>query len=341
MALRDTVPIAVGVTGHRDIRTEDRGVLREAVEKQLLALREKCPHSGIVMLNSLAAGADQLCAEAALKLSIPLIAVLPMAQEEYEKDFSEEELLRFRSLCSAAEACFTAPETEQPPLSPDRNFAYRQAGIWVAAHSHVLLALWDGKTEGVSENGTAGTVKAALQGENAVSAGYTWKSSSTKIATVSATGVVKGVKAGTATITVEDKTSHLSATYKVLVCAKPATKVIISGTKTASLDAGVTELQLTAKVTPTNQPVAWSSSDTKTATVDVNGKVTALKAGTVKITATALDGSGVKATATVKFTRKATAIVSTNLGEGNRHRHHRGRGEGRQGRRNHHHDRER
>ena len=163
MALRDTVPIAVGVTGHRDIRTEDRGVLREAVEKQLLALREKCPHSGIVMLNSLAAGADQLCAEAALKLSIPLIAVLPMAQEEYEKDFSEEELLRFRSLCSAAEACFTAPETEQPPLSPDRNFAYRQAGIWVAAHSHVLLALWDGK-EKAAPCGTAETVRFALEG---------------------------------------------------------------------------------------------------------------------------------------------------------------------------------
>ena len=164
MVLRDTVPIVVGVTGHRDIRPEDRDALYSAVEKILLALREKCPHSGIVMLNSLARGADQLCAEAALRLSIPLTVVLPMAQEEYEKDFSGEELLRFRTLCSAAKECFAAPETEQAPPSPDRNFAYRQAGIFVAAHAHVLLALWDGKETAAPQCGTAETVRFALEG---------------------------------------------------------------------------------------------------------------------------------------------------------------------------------
>ena len=164
MVLHDTVPIVVGVTGHRDIRTEDRDILYCAVEKLLLVLREKCPHSGIVMLNSLAQGADQLCAEAALKLSIPLVAVLPMAQEEYEKDFSGEELLRFRTLCSAAEGCLIAPETEQAPLSPDRDFFYRQAGIYAAAHAHVLLALWDGKETAVPLCGTAETVRFALEG---------------------------------------------------------------------------------------------------------------------------------------------------------------------------------
>ena len=46
MVLRDTVPITVGVTGHRDIRTEDREKLCGAVKKILLALREKCPHPG-------------------------------------------------------------------------------------------------------------------------------------------------------------------------------------------------------------------------------------------------------------------------------------------------------
>ncbi|MBQ6293378.1 MAG: DUF4231 domain-containing protein [Lachnospiraceae bacterium] len=164
MVLRDTVPIVVGVTGHRDIRPEDRDALCNAVEKILLALREKCPHSGIVMLNSLARSADQLCAEAALKLSIPLTVVLPMAQEEYEKDFSGEELLRFRTLCGAAKECFIAPETEQAPLSPDRDFAYRQAGIFVAAHAHVLLALWDGDQTAALSCGTAETVGFALEG---------------------------------------------------------------------------------------------------------------------------------------------------------------------------------
>lgn len=39
----------------------------------------------------------------------------------------------------------------------------------------------------------------------------------------------------------------------------------------------------------------WSSANEEIATVDENGKVTAVAAGTVKITATAKDGSGVKA----------------------------------------------
>jgi hypothetical protein len=163
MIRHGTIPIVVGVTGHRDLRIEDRDKLCGAVEKELLALRRRCPHSEIVMLNSLAAGADQLCAEVALRLSIPLIAVLPMAREEYEKDFPEAELIRFRALCGAARDCFAAPETERAPLSPDRDYAYRQAGVYVAAHAHVLLALWDGKDTATSNCGTAETVRFALE----------------------------------------------------------------------------------------------------------------------------------------------------------------------------------
>lgn len=50
----------------------------------------------------------------------------------------------------------------------------------------------------------------------------------------------------------------------------------------------------------TYQGVTWKSSNTKVAKVDANGKVTFLKAGTVTITATAADGTGVKDT--VKIT---------------------------------------
>ena len=164
MIRHGTIPIVVGVTGHRDLRIEDRDKLCGAVEKELLALRRRCPHSEIVMLNSLAAGADQLCAEVALRLSIPLIAVLPMAREEYEKDFPEAELIRFRALCGAARDCFAAPETERAPLSPDRDYAYRQAGVYVAAHAHVLLALWDGTDTPTSNCGTAEAVRFALEG---------------------------------------------------------------------------------------------------------------------------------------------------------------------------------
>lgn len=163
MTAREKIPIVVGVTGHRNIEEADREVLYGAVCAELSALKARCPHSPFVMLNSLADGADQLCAEAAAALSIPLIAVLPAERAEYERDFSGGALIRFRALCDAAQDCFAAPATERVPASPDRDFLYRQAGIWVASHAHVLLALWDGEPSPASDCGTAETVRFATE----------------------------------------------------------------------------------------------------------------------------------------------------------------------------------
>ena len=163
MTGQKTIPIVVGVTGHRNIRSEDRDALYGAVLRALSDLKARCPHTELILLNSLAEGADQLCAEAAASLSIPFIAVLPMERSEYERDFSGDALQRFRALCGAAKECFVAPAIEQAPPSPDRDFAYRQAGIYVAAHAHLLLALWDGKPLSGKTCGTAETVRFALE----------------------------------------------------------------------------------------------------------------------------------------------------------------------------------
>ncbi|AAK76905.1 uncharacterized protein YjdB [Clostridium acetobutylicum] len=69
---------------------------------------------------------------------------------------------------------------------------------------------------------------------------------------------------------------------------------------------------LTAVVTPdnaSNKGVTWSSSDTNTAAVDQNGKITALKVGTVTITAATQDGSNLSSSCTVSITRLANSIV--------------------------------
>ena len=157
------IPLVVGVTGHINLREADREILKAAVKRELSALREQAPHTPLRMLCSLAAGADLLCAEAAGELGIPVTASIPMEAAEYEKDFSEDALRAFRAAAGRAESVFVVPAPEAEPEAADRDFRYRQAGIFVAEHCHVLLALWDGKENGL-EAGSAATVRFALEG---------------------------------------------------------------------------------------------------------------------------------------------------------------------------------
>ena len=75
-------------------------------------------------------------------------------------------------------------------------------------------------------------------------------------------------------------------------------KTTVKSGKTTKLKATVT-----SKNGKANKKVTWTSSNTKLATVDKNGKVKAVKGkkGTVKITARATDGSGKKATFKIRI----------------------------------------
>ncbi len=161
-----SIPIAVGVTGHRSIREEDIPFLKETVYAELQKLKNEYPDSPFIMLNSLASGADTLCAEAGISLGMSLVCPLPFEIDEYRKDFPENS--RFDELVRSASEVFAADFAEQPKedLTDEqmRNFAYRQAGIYVASHSHVLLALWDGKEGTGCGCGTAETVGFMLEG---------------------------------------------------------------------------------------------------------------------------------------------------------------------------------
>ena len=157
------IPLVIGVTGHLDLRSRDLATLREAVRGQLETIRQRCPHTKPVMLCSLAAGADTLCAEVAEEMGITLWAALPMEQAEYEKDFAPEDLAKFRHQTERAERVYTVMAAEAAPAEPDRDFLYRQAGIHVAEHCHILLALWDGGKDR-SGCGSAAAVNAMLRG---------------------------------------------------------------------------------------------------------------------------------------------------------------------------------
>ena len=89
--------------------------------------------------------------------------------------------------------------------------------------------------------------------------------------------------------------------------------------KTATtITAGQTETLSVSSVTPddaTDQTVTWSSDNEAVATVDADGKVTAVALGTANITATANDGSGVTATCVVTV-NKVVTINQSDWGSG-------------------------
>ena len=160
-----SIPIIVGVTAHRAIREQDRTAIAASVRTELKKLQAFCPHSELVMLTSLAEGGDLLCADVAEELDIPVLAALPMPLERFEKDFSAEALERLHHHCGRAEQVFVTPPTEAVPKDgTTRDFLFRQAGIYVSAHSHVLLALWDGGPGTEAACGTAEAVDFALSG---------------------------------------------------------------------------------------------------------------------------------------------------------------------------------
>ena len=139
----------------------------------------------------------------------------------------------------------------------------------------------------------------------------TWKSvkvkassSDKKIATVKVSGKtvkVTAVKKGSAKVTVKVSAKKRGKTVKKTLTAKvtvinaglrfvdPATEVVVGES-----------VALTAKKSPKAAVVTFKSSDDTIATVDADGKVTAVKAGKVTITATSDYGKVVTTDVTVK-----------------------------------------
>ena len=153
--------LTIGVTGHRDLVAEEVPVLKGIVRSFFLQLRNEFPGLALQLITPLAEGSDRLVADVAQELGIELIVPLPMAQAEYEKDFSSPEAVEvFRSTLAKAKAVYLADGPGLigvPGSDSDREHLYAQMGVFISNHSQILLALWDGKKQGAT-GGTSGVV---------------------------------------------------------------------------------------------------------------------------------------------------------------------------------------
>jgi hypothetical protein len=146
------VPLIVSVTGHRDLVAEEIPAIRECVVTFLTDLRNEYPDRGVSVMSALAEGADQLVTEEAVRLGIPLIVPLPMARNLYVKDFNSVNAReKFDFLRSRAAETYELPLVDGNTIESvseqgdARDRQYAQLGVFLSAHCHILLALWDGK----------------------------------------------------------------------------------------------------------------------------------------------------------------------------------------------------
>ncbi|MEM7763347.1 MAG: hypothetical protein AAF290_04650 [Pseudomonadota bacterium] len=148
MTNRDALPLVIAVTGHRDLVADELPGLHAALDQFFTRMRAEHPHRRLRLLTGLAAGGDQLAAEVALSHDIALFAVLPMSREQYAADFvAETSQSSFHSLLASAEQVIELPPARRPAGSDanQRDLQYAQLGVFLCAHCHILLALWDGK----------------------------------------------------------------------------------------------------------------------------------------------------------------------------------------------------
>ena len=169
------------------------------------------------------------------------------------------------------------------------------------------------KTELTLTEGEIVTLTAVVSPSNATNKNVSWHSSDESVATVS-NGRVTALKAGSAVITVTAEDGGKTAICQVSVKPKIVNVQSVSLNKSSITLTEGESTTLTAVVSPsnaTNKNVRWSSSDASVASV-VNGKVTALKAGSSTIKVTTEDG-GLTASCQVVVKSKEIRVKSVSL----------------------------
>ncbi len=153
------------------------------------------------------------------------------------------------------------------------------------------------------------TLKATVSPSDAYNKQVRWSSNNAEIASVNSKGVVTALKSGTATITVTTVDGGYKATCKLTLLQR-ATK-IETPKATLKINRGNT-YQLSATVSPSdcyNKTYKWTSADSRIATVTADGRITAVKAGTVKLTCTSLENSALKTTVTLTVHEPVTDVT--------------------------------
>lgn len=191
------------------------------------------------------------------------------------------------------------------------------ASVAVTAASSVVLpaSVSTNKSSTSLAVGASETLTATVLPMDANNKSVSWSTSNARIATVSSTGVVTALAAGSATISVRTIDGNQTAAVAITV-TQSATSVsgVTLNKSTFSLQMGATDslVQAISPAGATNTAVRWTTSNALVATVSPSGVVTALAAGKATITVITADGA-FTSTAVVTVTRPFNAVTAISL----------------------------
>lgn len=138
------IPLTIGLIGHRKLAEQEINGIVAEFDDFLARLLGPLKHTPILLLTSLAEGADRIALRSKFRDSLTICAVLPFKLESYRKDFQGP-----RALLDFEESLKTVDLIIEPftsdAKSTERNLAYRKCANWISERSNILVAIWNGK----------------------------------------------------------------------------------------------------------------------------------------------------------------------------------------------------
>lgn len=190
---------------------------------------------------------------------------------------------------------------------------------WSNPYSHATVKTIPVKVTGILLNhnseimnvGNVLQINADTQPTNADNKTIVWSSSNINVANVDNNGMVTAISSGKTLITATSQENpNIFAVCEITV-HQPLETISLEPSE-ISLKVGETYDKITVNYYPAssdNKAVSWASSNESVASVDANGKVTAIYAGDATLTVTSIENPQIKAECVVTVIQPVTGII--------------------------------